>query len=63
MKRAHLVVAVCAYELVALGTGYVPTITALCHKARRHPVGSAFVAGCCGWLLHHLLVEQEALRG
>jgi len=62
MKRAHLVVAVCAYELVALATDCVPTITCLCHKARRHPVGAAVVAGCVGWLLHHLLLEQEALR-
>lgn len=59
-KRAWIVIAVCAYELVALATGWVPTITRICHTVRRHPLGAAATAAGLGYLAHHLLLEQEA---
>ena len=56
--RGHLVVAVCAYELVALATGRIPTITKVSHTVRRHPLGAVSVAAGLGWLAHHLLIEE-----
>lgn len=48
MTRARVVVvAGCAYEIVAVLTGRVPTVTALC---RRHWAAEALLLG---WLLVH----------
>ena len=52
----------CAWEVVALASGdRLPTITDIVHRIRRHPVGYVAVAAACGWLAHHLLVEEAQL--
>jgi hypothetical protein len=56
--RVLIVVGVCAYELAAICTGRVPTLTELAHRARRHPAGMAAVCAAVGWLWHHLAVED-----
>lgn len=45
--------ALCAYEIVAIGTGKVPTISALCRKHR------ALEALFFAWLVVHLHRAQE----
>ena len=56
--RVWIVVGLCGYELAAICTGVVPTITELAHRARRHPAGMAVVCAAVGWLWHHLAVED-----
>lgn len=45
--------ALCAYEIVAIGTGKVPTISSLCRKHRS--LEAVFLA----WLVVHLHREQK----
>jgi hypothetical protein len=55
-----LVGSLCAYELVALVTDKIPTITRICHTAKnRHPVGAAVVWAGLGVLGYHLLLENS----
>jgi hypothetical protein len=56
--RVWIVVGLCTYELAAICTGRVPTLTELAHRARRHPAGMAAVCAAVGWLWHHLAVED-----
>lgn len=51
-----LIVAGCAYEIVAVSTGYVPTITATIKAVgRAHPLGRFLVWGWCGFIAWHFL--------
>jgi hypothetical protein len=47
----------CGYELAALITGRIPTISALCRVARNNPVAAAAIWGALGVLSWHLLVD------
>jgi hypothetical protein len=49
--------ALAGWEFVAIATGRLPTISQVCRRARRHPVGRAVVAGICLWLALHLSAE------
>lgn len=56
-----LVGSLCAYEIAALCTQRIPTITKVCHTLRdRHPVGAAFVWAGLGVLGYHLLLEKKS---
>lgn len=56
--RVVLVAGLCVYEVAAIASGRVPTITALAWKLRKHPVGHVAIWGALGWLSWHLLVEE-----
>lgn len=49
------ITAACAYEIIAIGTGRVPTISSLCRRHRT--LEALFLA----WLLVHLHREQKAI--
>jgi len=53
-----LIIAGCAYEIVALTTGRVPTITAaIKFLGRAHPIGRFLVWGWCGFVAWHFLED------
>jgi hypothetical protein len=60
-KLGGLVVAAgCAYELVALTSRRLPTISELSWRLRdRHPVGAAAIWGGLGILGWHLLIDDS----
>lgn len=51
--------ALCAYELVALHTRRLPTLSWLCHRYRRSWRGRAVMTVLLGWLLFHLWLEAD----
>lgn len=57
--QARLVAAACAYEVVAIASGRCPTITKLCHTARRHPLWRLPLVMGWGWLTYHLWCEAD----
>jgi len=52
-----LVISGCLFEVAALVTGRVPSITSLSHRARKNPWGAALVIGALAGLTYHLLIE------
>lgn len=51
----------CAYELVALTTGKIPTISRACWWLRKkHPLGGVVIWTAMGILSWHLLVDDDA---
>jgi hypothetical protein len=54
----HLVEALCGWELVALLTGLVPTVTAIVQPHQRRTAVRAAVLVALGALAHHLLIES-----
>ena len=65
MTRAGLgrsvLVAGCLYEVAALVTGRVPTITAIIKSVGRgHPVGRLLVWSWCGYIAWHFLEPDGA---
>lgn len=55
--RAWLVAALSAWELVALVSGRIPTITRVWHRLRDHKVGRLALWLALGWLVEHLFGE------
>lgn len=51
------VLAGCMYEIVAITTDRVPTITRIMHNANRNPAGRFVVWLWCGFCAAHFLVE------
>ena len=49
----------CAYELVALTTGRLPTITKLVKTLGHHPVGRVLVWAWCGFIAWHFLSPDK----
>lgn len=49
----------CQYEAHALATGRVPTITRLCWRWRHTYRGLAVIVAAIGWLVYHLLVDDD----
>jgi hypothetical protein len=63
MRRAGawLVGGLCAYEVTALATGRVPTISRACWWLRKqHPLGGVAIWTALGVLSWHLLVDEDA---
>lgn len=56
-RRALVVILAAAWELVALATGWVPTITAVVWKLRTRKLGRLTVWLLLGWLVEHLFGE------
>lgn len=48
-----------AWELAAIGTHWVPTISATWWRYREHPVGRFVLAALWGWLTWHLWVQKS----
>jgi hypothetical protein len=59
---AIVVGGLCTYEVVALSTGKVPTITRLCWNVRGTTAGRVAIWGAGGVLMYHLLVEEDAVQ-
>jgi hypothetical protein len=59
MRKAGAVTVgvLCAYELAALSTGRIPTVSRVCWWARRHPAGALGIWAGLGVLSWHLLVD------
>lgn len=57
--RAALVLG-CAYEIVALVSNRIPTITALIRQLAQHRAGKALVWAWVGFVAHHFLTEVES---
>lgn len=55
--RVIVVAGVAAWELVAIGTGKVPTVTSVAHRLRVHPVGRLGLWLVLGWLVEHIFGE------
>lgn len=55
--RAILVAGLCTYEVTAIATGKVPTITAVWHKLREDKIGRLGLWLALGWLIEHLFGE------
>lgn len=53
----YAVFAGCLYEVVALATGRIPTITKIVHTHRAKPGCELAVWAGLVWLWHHLLKE------
>lgn len=58
-RRAWVVAFAAGWELAALGTGRVPTITAVAHRLRIHPVGRLGLWLLLGWLVEHIFGENR----
>ena len=58
-RRAWVVAGAAVWELAALGTGLVPTITAVAHRLRTHPVGRLGLWLVLGWLVEHIFGEDR----
>lgn len=50
----------CTYEIVALVTNRVPTITVLVKRLGRHPVGRFGMWCWCGYVAHHFLEPETS---
>jgi hypothetical protein len=50
----------CAYEIVALGTRKVPTITRLLRHMGRYPLGKVALWMWCGYISWHFLEPLES---
>lgn len=61
--RATAVVVLCSYEVFAIATGKVPTITRICWKIRSTWPGRVAVWVAGGALMYHLLVEEDVVQG
>lgn len=48
----------CAYEIVALSTDRVPTITTVVKRTGKHPVGRLVVWAWCGFVAWHFLEPE-----
>lgn len=48
----------CVYELVALATPNVPTITTLLKTVARHPAGRPLLWAWCGYISWHFLEPE-----
>lgn len=56
-RRAWVVVVVAAWELVAILTGRLPTITHVVHRWRTHKTARLGIWLVLGWLVEHLFGE------
>lgn len=63
-RTGAIVVAVgCAYEVAAITSSKVPTISQLSWKLRdRHPVGAAALWGALGILAWHLFMDENKTK-
>lgn len=62
MRRvgAIVVAAGCVWEVVAITTGKIPTITKISWKLREsHPVGTVVLWGVLGVLAWHLFIDEN----
>lgn len=57
--RVWIVVAGCVWELAALATGRLPTITQAVHRWRTHWVGRVIISVVLGELVLHLFEEGD----
>jgi len=55
--RACVVAAACAYEVAAIVSGKVPTITAIWHRLREDKIGRLGLWLLLGWAVEHLFGE------
>lgn len=55
--RTGLVAVLAAWELVAIVTGKVPTITNVWHRLRCHKIGRLVLWLFAGWTIEHLWAE------
>jgi len=55
--RAMVVAGACAYEVVAIVSTRVPTITAIWHRLRDDKIGRLGLWLVLGWLIEHLFGE------
>lgn len=53
----------CGYEVFAITTGKVPTITRLCWRVRGSWPGKMALWLAGGALMYHLLVEEDVVQG
>ena len=56
--QARLVALVCAYEVAAIVTGRLPTITAMSHRARVDRYKRLPLFALWGWLSWHIWCEE-----
>lgn len=59
MNGRTVVIAGCAYEIVALLTGKIPTITAIVKRLGRAKLGRLVVWGWCGFVAWHFLEPER----
>jgi len=57
------VAVLCAYEVIAIATGKIPTITRLCWRVRGSWPGKVALWLAGGALMYHLLVEEDVVQG
>lgn len=55
--RSLVVLGVCTWEIVAIVSGRVPTITSVWHRFRTHHLGRLGLWLVLGWLISHLFYE------
>lgn len=51
----------CAYEVVAIASGKVPTITSFAWRARKTWWGKGLIWNAVGYLSWHLLIEEAVI--
>jgi len=57
--RALVVLGACTWEITAILSGRLPTITAVWHRFRTHRLGRLGLWLALGWLVEHLFGENR----